>query len=191
MDVYRECFAEAHAVSEDASPRSAVVIVLQPLQRLNHVVPHKLHRCTPQKDVKVVHTRFPSVGFRSWSQCVAVTLQVLWVIHKPGGRLPLLSAKPAVTLATLKRAATNFAAWWTEAQWVWTVLSKTVTWQRRGWDLNPGPTMPESSTLTTRLPSHPTPQRNTKSVINKCICLLTEQPTCTLVTQLIHTAVCF
>jgi len=33
------------------------------------------------------------------------------VSHKPGGRLPLLSARPAVTLATLKRSATNFAAW--------------------------------------------------------------------------------
>jgi len=33
------------------------------------------------------------------------------VSHKPDGRLPLLSASPAVTLATLKRAATNFAAW--------------------------------------------------------------------------------
>ena len=31
--------------------------------------------------------------------------------HKAGGRLPLLSARPAVTSATLKRAATNFAAW--------------------------------------------------------------------------------
>ena len=31
--------------------------------------------------------------------------------HKPGGRLPLLSARPTVTPATLKRAATNFAAW--------------------------------------------------------------------------------
>ena len=31
------------------------------------------------------------------------------VNHKPGGKLPLLSARPAVTLATLKRAATNFA----------------------------------------------------------------------------------
>ena len=31
------------------------------------------------------------------------------VSHKPGGRLSLLSARPAVTLATLKRAATNFA----------------------------------------------------------------------------------
>ena len=33
------------------------------------------------------------------------------VSHKPGGRLPLLSARPAVTLAILKRAATSFAAW--------------------------------------------------------------------------------
>jgi len=33
-----------------------------------------------------------------------------YVSHKPGGRLPLLSARPAVTLATLKRAAINFAA---------------------------------------------------------------------------------
>jgi len=32
------------------------------------------------------------------------------VSHKPGGRLALLSAKPAVTLATLKRADTDFAA---------------------------------------------------------------------------------
>jgi len=33
------------------------------------------------------------------------------VSHKPGDRLPLLSARPAVTLTTLKRVATNFAAW--------------------------------------------------------------------------------
>jgi len=33
------------------------------------------------------------------------------VSHKPGGMLPLLSPRPAVTLATLKRAATNFVAW--------------------------------------------------------------------------------
>jgi len=33
------------------------------------------------------------------------------VSHKPGGRLPILSARPAVTLATLKRADTSFAAW--------------------------------------------------------------------------------
>jgi len=33
-------------------------------------------------------------------------------------------------------------------------LPKTVTRQRRGCDLNPGPSAPESSTLTTRLPNH-------------------------------------
>jgi len=33
------------------------------------------------------------------------------VSHKPGGRLPLLSATPAVTPATLKSAAASFAAW--------------------------------------------------------------------------------
>jgi len=33
------------------------------------------------------------------------------VSQKPGSRLPLLSARPAVTPATLKRTANNFAAW--------------------------------------------------------------------------------
>ena len=48
------------------------------------------------------------------------------VSHKPGGRLPLLSARPAVTPATLKRAVTDFAAWWTETQWVWTVCLRLL-----------------------------------------------------------------
>ena len=34
-------------------------------------------------------------------------------------------------------------------------LPKTVTRQRRGCGFNPGPSAPESSKLTTRLPSHP------------------------------------
>ena len=34
-------------------------------------------------------------------------------------------------------------------------LPKSVTRQRRGCDLNPRPSAPESSMLTTRLPSHP------------------------------------
>jgi len=33
------------------------------------------------------------------------------VSHKSGSRLPLLSTRPAVALATLKMIATNFAAW--------------------------------------------------------------------------------
>jgi len=32
-------------------------------------------------------------------------------IKKTGGRLPLLSTRPAVTPVTLKRTATSFAAW--------------------------------------------------------------------------------
>ena len=67
--------------------------------------------------------------------------------HKPGGRLPLLSARPAVTLATLKRAATDFAAWRTGTMVV-NSLPKIATRQHRGCDLNPDPTTPESSTRT-------------------------------------------
>jgi len=50
-------------------------------------------------------------------------------------------------------------------------LPKTVIRQRRGCDLNPGPTAPESSTLTTRLPSHPLHQpllaRKTPEIIDQ------------------------
>ena len=66
------------------------------------------------------------------------------VSHKPGGRLPLLSARPAVTPATLMRAATNFAAFWTEARWVWTVCLRllpdsvaTAIWTRALLRLSP------------------------------------------------------
>jgi len=48
------------------------------------------------------------------------------VSHKCSGSLPLLFDRPAVTPATLKWAATNFAAWWTEAQWVWAVCLKLL-----------------------------------------------------------------
>ena len=74
------------------------------------------------------------------------------VSHKRDSRLPLLSARPAVTPATPKRAATNFATWWTMGV---SSLSKTVTRQHRDCNFNPGPSMPESSTLTNWLPSHP------------------------------------
>jgi len=78
------------------------------------------------------------------------------VSHKPGGRLPLLSARPAVTPATLKRAATNFFLIGEQRHdgcELARMLSKTVTRQRRGCDLNPGRSAPESSTLTIRLPT--------------------------------------
>ena len=66
------------------------------------------------------------------------------VSNKPGGRLPLLSTRPAVTPATLKRAATSFPAWWTEARWVWTVCLRllsdsvaTAIWTRALLHLSP------------------------------------------------------
>ena len=69
------------------------------------------------------------------------------VIHKPGGRLPLLSDRPAVILATL---ATNFTCLVNRGTMGVNSLPKTVTRQRRSCDLNPSPTAPESSTLTVR-----------------------------------------
>ena len=57
------------------------------------------------------------------------------VSHKPSGRLPLLSASPPVTLATLKRAATNFAACMVNKGTMGVnSLPKTVTRQHRGCD---------------------------------------------------------
>ena len=88
---------------------------------------------------KVAHTRLPSVRFRSWSRFLAVSLQVMWVIN------PMVGCQACSYPATLKRAATNFAAWWTEAQWVWVVCLRLL----------PDSVAFESSTLATRLPSHP------------------------------------
>ena len=75
------------------------------------------------------------------------------VSHKPGGRLSLLSATPAVTPATVKGAATNFCCLVNNGTMGVNSLPKTVTRQRRDCDLNQGPSAPESSALTTRLPS--------------------------------------
>ena len=50
-------------------------------------------------------------------------------------------------------------------------LPKTVTRQRRDCDLNPGPSAPESSTLTTRLPSYPVVAAAVENV-HDCVCYL-------------------
>jgi len=70
------------------------------------------------KFVKIAVLNFDFASFK-FAFCVILIQQILVlgsqpagdVSHKPGGRLPLLSARPAVTIATLKRAATSFAAW--------------------------------------------------------------------------------
>ena len=64
------------------------------------------------------------------------------VSHKPSGRLPLLSARPTVTPATLKRAATNFFCLVNRGTMGVNSLPKTVTRQCRDCDLNPGPSAP-------------------------------------------------
>jgi len=65
------------------------------------------------------------------------------VSHKPGRRLPLLFARPAVTPATLKRAATyQFCCLVNRGTMGVNSLPKTVTRQHRDCDLNPGPSAP-------------------------------------------------
>ena len=103
--------------------------------------------CTGQDGVTVIHSRCshftfgnPNKSFQQYFSYkkVAHTRRVPELIpvlgsqpandvsHKRGGRLTLLSARPAVIPATLKRAATSFAAWWTEAQWVWAVCLRLL-----------------------------------------------------------------
>ena len=88
------------------------------------------------------------------------------VSHKPDGRLPLLSARPAVTIATL--GCYQFGCLVNRGTMGVNSLPKTVTRQRRGCDLNPGPSAPESSTLTTRLSIGGGVIRQKQSVC--CIC---------------------
>ena len=64
-----------------------------------------IHNCKKASPYSITERRVPEVIPVLGSQPEGD------VSHKPGGRLPLLSARPAVTLATLKRAATSFAAW--------------------------------------------------------------------------------
>ena len=84
-------------------------------ERIGHLPPAPGHLPPPSttltlKKVKVAHTRL--------SNRVPELIAVLGsqpardVSHKPGGRLPLLSTRPAVTPATLKRVDTNFVIWW-------------------------------------------------------------------------------
>jgi len=107
------------------------------------------------KKVKVAHTRLPSVGVLELIPFLG-SQPAGDVNQKPDGWLPLHSVRPAVTPATLKRAATNFAACLVNRGMMGVnSLPKTVTRRRRDCDLNPGPSAPKSSTLISQLPSHP------------------------------------
>ena len=125
------------------------VLLSQTITKLHWIVIIQLR----ELKVKVVHTRLPSVGFRSWSRFLAVSLQVTWVINPavgchyfpPGPQLPSQPLRGCYQFRCLVNRGTMGV----------TSLPKTVTRQRRGCGLNPGPTVPEYSTLTTRLLSQP------------------------------------
>jgi len=59
------------------------------------------------------------------------------VSHKPGARLPLFSARPSVTPATLE-GCYQYCCLVNRGTMGMSSLRKTVTRQRRGCDLNPG-----------------------------------------------------
>jgi len=88
------------------------------------------------------------------------------VSHKPGARLPLLSARPTVTPA---KGCYQFHCLVNRGTMGVNSLPKIVTGQRRDCELNPGPsTAPECSTLTTRLPSHPMNQWTRRYSVVSC-----------------------
>jgi len=103
------------------------------------------------KKVKVAHTQLPSVGFRSWSRFLVVSLQVTWVINPavgchyfpPGPQLPSQPLRGLLPISLLGEQRHDVNS-----------LPKTVTRQRCCCDLNLGPSALESSILITRLPSH-------------------------------------
>jgi len=77
------------------------------------------------------------------------------VSHKPGGRLLLLFRQARSYHCNPKRGCYQFRCLVNRGTMGVSSLPKTVTRQRLGCDLNPGPSAPESNTLTTRLRSHP------------------------------------
>jgi len=70
------------------------------------------------------------------------------VSHIPGGRLPLLFPRPASYPHNQFRCLVNRGTMGVNS------LPKTIIQQQRGCNLNPGPSAPESNTLTTWLLSH-------------------------------------
>ena len=104
------------------------------------------------KKVKVAHTRLPSVWFRIWFRFLAVSLQITWVINPAVGchyfptglQLPPQPLRELLLFCCLVNRRTVGV----------NSLPMTVTQQHRDYDLNPGPSVSESSTLITRLPSH-------------------------------------
>ena len=78
--------------------------------KLTNSTKQKWSKLTQKKvKVKVADTRLPSIGFRSWSRCLAVSLQVMWVINPtvgchyfpPGLQLPPQPLKGLLSILLL------------------------------------------------------------------------------------------
>ena len=90
---------------------------------------------------KVAHTRLPSVAFWSWSRFLSVSLHVMWVINLAVGchnfplglQLPPQPLRGLLPILLLGEQRHNGC--------------EQFARQRRGCDLNPGSSAPESSTL--------------------------------------------
>jgi len=74
-------------------------------RRVGEYVPTSLLLCKKGSPYSITECRVPELIPVLGSQPAGD------VSHKPSGRVPLLPTRPAVTPATLNRAATNFAAW--------------------------------------------------------------------------------
>ena len=96
---------------------------------------------------KEVHTRLASVGFRSWSRFLAVSLQVMWVINPVVGCHYFLPGSQIASQPLREETHYQFHCLVNRGTTDVNSLPKTVTRQRRSYDMNPGPSAPESSTL--------------------------------------------
>jgi len=108
---------------------------------------HRLSLMCKKVLKKVDHTRLPSVGFRSWSRFLAVSPQVTWVINQAVGchYFPQACSYPR----NPQEDCYQFCCLVNRGTMGVNSLPKTVIRQRRDCDSNPGPSAPESSTLTT------------------------------------------
>jgi len=139
----------AHALPSPSLKRSLFVTGLDS---------HLLHGFTSSRSEKSKGKGIPhSITERRVPELIPVlgSQPAVDVSHKPGGRLPLLSAGAHSYPRNPSEGCYQFCCLVNRGTIGVNSLPKTVTRQRRGCDLNPGPSAPESSTLTTRLPSHP------------------------------------
>jgi len=100
----------------------------------SHHLAEQFCDCPP---VIVAHTRLPSIGFRSWSRFLAVSLQVTWVIN-PAVGCHYFSPGPQLPPQHLGEGYYQFRCLVNSGMMGVNSLPKTVTRQRRNCDLNLG-----------------------------------------------------